>query len=144
MVSIVLVDPFIHNALLMQLLRYLAKLESTKLILWCYFAWYLAIVIRYFEASWNLWLSTLGISLVIGFALNLAAKQKGGGSDRWVVFRLYLFPFCVSSYSSLIKDRGFFLLFPTDPWSVFAALAACAAVIISAMAAKFFCKAPPL
>jgi hypothetical protein len=41
------------------------------------------------------------------------------------VFRLYLFPFCVSSYSALIKGKGFILLFPPDWKPLLIASTAC-------------------
>lgn len=96
------------------MLKYIQELQPTKLILWCYLVWYLAIISQYFDAAPSLWLSSVGIAALIGFALNLAAAQQGKQPDKWVIFRLYLFPFCVSSYSALIKGKGFFLLFPTD------------------------------
>ena len=96
------------------MIRYIKQLEPTKTILWCYLIWYFAIVSQYFDPAPNLWLSSVGIAILIGFALNLAAAQKNQRLDRWVIIRLYVFPFCVSSYSALIKGKGFFLLFPTD------------------------------
>ncbi len=105
--------------------RYITELQPAMLVLWCYLVWYVAIVIQYFDRSINLWLSSMGISALIGFALNLAASQKGRVPDRWVIFRLYLFPFCVSSYSALIKGKGFFLLFPTEPKPLLAGVASC-------------------
>lgn len=105
--------------------NYFAELPLTKLVLWCYLVWYFAIVIQYFDPTINLWLSSVGIAILIGFALNLAASQKGQMPDRWVIFRLYLFPFCVSSYSALIKGKGFFLLFPTELGPLVIAVAAC-------------------
>lgn len=110
--------------------RYLAGLENTKRILWCYLCWYLAIVFQYFDPAPGLWFSSLGIAGLIGFALNLAARQNGRSSDRWVVFRLYLFPFCVSSYSALIKGKGFFLLFPPDWKPLLVACAACFGFVV--------------
>ena len=53
------------------LIRYLANLSTGRLILWCYFIWYLAVLIRYFDPSLRLWLTSLGLSLIIGFALFL-------------------------------------------------------------------------
>jgi hypothetical protein len=32
--------------------------------------------------------------------------------DGWQIFRLYLMPFCVSSFSALVKNAGFLLIFP--------------------------------
>ena len=36
------------------LIRYLSKLTNGRLILWCYFIWYLVVLVRYFDA--NPWL----------------------------------------------------------------------------------------
>lgn len=118
------------------MIRYLARLDATTLTLWCYFCWYAAIVCQYFDPAPGLWLSSVGISFLIGFALNLAAKQKGQKPDRRVVFRLYLFPFCVSSYSALIKGKGFILLFPTEARSLLAAIGTCCAFILLALICK--------
>lgn len=50
----------------------------------------------------------MGISAVIGTALLLSVySSKTGKRDPWQTFRLYLMPFCVSSFSALIKDQGF-------------------------------------
>ena len=32
--------------------------------------------------------------------------------DPWVMFRLFLMPFCVSSFAALVKDAGYALIFP--------------------------------
>jgi len=118
------------------MIRYLARLDSTTLTLWCYFCWYAAIVAQYFDAAPSLWLSSVGISFLIGFALNLAARQKGQKPDRRVIFRLYLFPFCVSSYSALIKGKGFILLFPTEAKPLLVAIGACSAFVLLSMVCK--------
>jgi hypothetical protein len=109
--------------------RYFASLRVPKLVLWCYLAWYLAIVTCYFDPSPVIWLTALGMSAIIGIALVFATKVSGQGMERWTVFRLFLFPFCVSSYSTLIKGKGFVLVFPTQPRPFFAGIAACAAVV---------------
>ena len=111
------------------MIDYFSRLTPSKLILWCYLAWYVAIVSRYFDPSPILWFSSLGMSLLIGFALNLATRQPGQRTDRWVVFRLFLIPFCVSSYSALIKGKGFILLFPPDATSLITGAIACLGVI---------------
>jgi len=91
------------------MISYFARLNLSRLILWCYLAWYVAIVGWYFDPSPMLWISSLGISVVIGIALNLATHQPEQSRDRWVVFRLFLIPFCVSSYSAPVvvarRDR---------------------------------------
>ena len=75
------------------------------------------------------WLTALGMSALIGFALLCATRAPGRPLDRWTVFRLFLFPFCVSSYSTLIKGKGFFLIFPTERWPLLAGIGACAALV---------------
>ena len=122
--------------------RYLADLEAPKITLWCYLCWYFAIVSQYFDPSIGLWLSSLGIAVLIGIALNIAASQKGQASDRWVVIRLYIFPFCVSSYSALIKGQGFFLLFPTEVKPLLIGVGACAAFLVIVMLAKLTANRP--
>jgi hypothetical protein len=110
-------------------IRYFASLSMPKLVLWCYLAWYVTIVASYFDSSPVVWLTALGMSAIIGIALVLATKVSGQGMERWTVFRLFLFPFCVSSYSTLIKGRGFVLVFPTQPRPLIAGIAACVAVV---------------
>ncbi|MFQ3225270.1 MAG: hypothetical protein ACI8Z5_001526 [Lentimonas sp.] len=110
---------------------YFAQLKMPKLILWCYLAWYLAIVSQYFDAAASLWISSLGITAIIGFALTLATQEQGTRPNRWVIFRLYLFPFCVSSYSALIKGKGFILLFPSELHALVWGIAACCMVVIA-------------
>jgi hypothetical protein len=81
-------------------------------VLWCYLCWYLTIASLYFEPSPALWISSLGISAIIGTALILSTLSPVHRPDGWTIFRLFLMPFCVSSYSALIKGRGFTLIFP--------------------------------
>lgn len=95
-------------------LKYLKNLETPKIILWCYLVWYLTVISLYFEASLKLWASSVGISLIIGFALILSTNQQGVKQNIWVKLRLFLFPFCVSSYSATIKGYDFILLFPSN------------------------------
>ena len=111
------------------MLAYFGLLPGSKLVLWCYLAWYVAIVALYFDGSPMLWVSAAGLSIVIGIALNLATRQPAQNTDRWMIFRLFLIPFCVSSYSALIKDKGFILIFPPRRDALAVGLIACAAVI---------------
>ena len=92
--------------------RYFATLGTAKRVLWCYLVWYLCLVSFYFDASLVLWASSVGMSVIIGTALLLSTTKKGSRPDGWTVFRLFLMPFCVSSYSALIKGKGFILIFP--------------------------------
>jgi hypothetical protein len=105
---------------------YVARLPRGKVALWCYLVWYLAVVAMYFDPSLGIWINALGISGIIGVALWLGVRPPAGGRiDRWQVFRLFLTPFCVSSFSSLIKGQGFFLVFPPRASELGVASAAC-------------------
>ncbi len=114
----------------MAIVRYFAKLPAPKVVLWCYLAWYGVIVFFYFDPSPVIWLTALGMSALIGIALIFATKVPGQAMDRWTMFRLFLFPFCVSSYSALIKGKGFFLIFPMEPRPLLGGAAACVALVI--------------
>ena len=99
------------------LLHYFATLSTGRTILWCYLIWYLNIFLRYFDPSPQLWLTSLGISGILGIALLLSTAPATGTAfkrDRWQVFRLFLMPLCSSSYAAMVKDKGFFIIFPPD------------------------------
>ncbi|MDZ4814170.1 MAG: hypothetical protein SGI99_16410 [Pseudomonadota bacterium] len=99
----------------MQLLRYFANLRPGKIVLWCYLIWYLVTVITLFEPSPSLWLNSAGISAAIGVALILSVSGSSTARpDGWQVFRLFAMPFCVSSFSALIKGKGYLLILPAD------------------------------
>ncbi len=55
--------------------------------------------------------------------------------------RLFLMPFCVSSFSQLIKGKGFVLVFPPDWHEIVISLAACAAFVFAVLIVKRL--APP-
>ncbi len=99
------------------MLCYLKTLSLGQQLLWSYFIWYLAITVLYFDASPHLWFSSLGIALIVGAALVISTTcwpVSLKTLDRWQTMRLFLIPFCVSSYSSLIKGKKFILIFPPD------------------------------
>lgn len=100
----------------MNLLRYFAQLTPGRIVLWCYAVWYVVIVSRHFDPRPGLWLTSLGLSVIIGIALILSTRPTAVGQpvrpDGWQTFRLFLMPFCVSSFAALVKDEGFFLIFP--------------------------------
>jgi hypothetical protein len=111
------------------LIRYLARLSAGRLILWCYFIWYLVVLVRYFDTSPRLWLTSLGLSIIVGFALFISTAKAGAAKvklERWQVIRLFMMPFCVSSFSALVKNRGFVLIFSPKPSEILLALALCA------------------
>lgn len=99
----------------MRLLRYLANLTTGRIVLWCYVIWYVVNVTAHFDARPRLWFTSIGLSAIIGTALWISTRSASNGTtqlDRWQIFRLYLMPFCVSSFAALVKDAGFVLVFP--------------------------------
>jgi hypothetical protein len=121
------------------MLRYIRGLNGSRIVLWCYFIWYLSVVFRYFDSSASLWLNSIGIALIIGTGLVLSTAHSGASAvrlDRWQMFRLYLMPFCVSSFAALIKGRGFFLVFHPDLAGNAEALGACAVFVASVQLLK--------
>ena len=112
------------------LFRYLARLTTQKIVLWCYLIWYIATVSFYFDNSLKLWLNALGISGLIGTGL-LLSVNTGNHKDYWQTLRLYLMPFCVSSFSSLIKDKGFILFISPNPTEALITLSCCLFFIAS-------------
>ena len=94
------------------MIKYFSKTSNSKLVLWCYLILWVSTVFHHFDPSLSIWLNSLGLSIVIGLALILSV---GGFStviqNRWQTFRLFAMPFCVSSFSSLIKGKNFILIF---------------------------------
>jgi hypothetical protein len=112
------------------LIRYFAELRPGKTVLWCYLIWYLVTVINHFDPAPSIWINSIGISAVIGVGLLLSVSQRFNGSpDRWQTFRLFLMPFCVSSFSALIKGHGFVVIFPSSAFEVVVAAGACGAFV---------------
>jgi hypothetical protein len=109
-------------------LDYFRKLDTPRTILWCYAIWYGVVLVRYFDANPQIWLTSLGLSAIIGCALLLStrAAMKGPPMAGWGVFRLFLMPFCVSSFSALVKGRGFILIFSPKLEETLTAAALCA------------------
>jgi hypothetical protein len=111
--------------------RYFANLTAGKITLWCFFIWYLTTVIHHFDPAPAIWLNAFGISFIIGVALYLSVREPGKPPpDRWTVMRLLLMPFCVSSFSQLIKGRGFVLVFPPSLREIALSCGACAVFIV--------------
>ena len=117
----------------MRLVHYLSNLSKGRLILWCYFIWYLVVLVRYFDPSPRLWLTSLGLSLIIGFALYVsttAAGEKAVKLERWQIIRLFMMPFCVSSFSALVKGKGFILIFSPNLDEILIAVGLCAVLCV--------------
>ncbi|MEO8065222.1 MAG: hypothetical protein ABI821_21020 [Pseudomonadota bacterium] len=118
-------------------MRYIANLAPGKIVLWCFLIWYLATVVHHFDATPSIWLNTLGISAIIGVALYLSVREPGKPPpDRWTTLRLFIMPFCVSSFSQLIKGRGFVLVFPPGVHELAVSLSACAVFVIFVLVVK--------
>jgi hypothetical protein len=111
--------------------RYFAQLPAGKIVLWCFLIWYASTVIHHFDPTPAIWLNALGISAIIGVALYLSVNNPASPPDRWTTLRLFLMPFCVSSFSQLIKGRGFVLIFPPAPRELAMSLGACAAFVVA-------------
>jgi len=113
----------------MHVFAYLRDLRPGKVVLWCYLIWYLVLASRYFDPAPAIWLNALGISFVIGIALWLGVRTPGRPPERWQAFRLFMTPFCVSSFSALIKGKGFVLVFPPRADELVLAASACLAFV---------------
>ena len=119
-------------------MSYLATLSPGRQVLWCYLFWYLVMAVSHFDSSPRLWLTAAGISAIMGVALFLAFTPPGGRPDRWHVMRLFLIPFCVASFSALVKDKGFVLVFsPSLMEDALAAVLCVAWVAACALARRF-------
>ena len=87
--------------------------------------------------------NALGISLLIGLALYLSVRDPGKAPpDRWTILRLFMMPFCVSSFSALIKGRGFVLVFPPDPRELAVSFGACALFLLCVFTLKRLNRMP--
>lgn len=122
------------------LVRYLAGLSAGRYVLWCYFVYWAVVVARYFDPNPWLWLTAVGLSGIIGFALYVNTTRSGAARVRlggWPTFRLFLTPFCVSSFAALVKDRGFVLIFsPGWPTDIGVTAAACVGLAAAVAAAR--------
>jgi hypothetical protein len=106
--------------------QYFKAIKPGKLILWYYLIWYFTTVYFHFDPNPKIWINAVGISLVIGVALVLSV---GAGqslkANPWQTFRLFWMPFAVSSFSSLIKGQGFFVIFSPHLVEILTSLIAC-------------------
>lgn len=121
------------------MVAYLRKLSAPKTLLWCYLLWYGFVVVRYFDPNPTLWASSLGLSAIIGTGLYVStafSEAKRRVLGFWPVFRFYLMPFCVSSFSALIKGQGFVLVAHPDVEGNLTALTLCAAFCAAVAIAK--------
>lgn len=119
------------------LFRYFAALGAGKIALWCYLIWYLITVTRCFDPSPAIWLNAVGISAIIGSALVLSVSVPGASRpDPWQTFRLFLMPFCVSTFSSLTKGKGYLLILPPTLAEQGALVGSCTAFVVFVLVFK--------
>jgi hypothetical protein len=121
------------------LLRYAAGLSAGRLLLWCYFTWYLVVLVRYFEPDPRLWMTSAGMSAIIGIALYVSTTASAGVSGRlgfWPTVRLFMMPFCVSSFAALVKGKGFYLVFSPRGGDLAWGVGLCGTVLLLAFVAK--------
>jgi len=122
------------------LARYFANLTTGRIVLWCYLIWYLVVLANYFDSSLLIWLTSLGLSAIIGTALYISSTAQGNKLGRWQIARLYMMPFFVSSFSALVKGKGFILVFSPKPAEILLALGLCAAFCLAVRILKMACK----
>lgn len=118
---------------------YLAGMRQGSLVLWCYLIWYLIVLVRYFDPSPSLWFTSVGLSGIIGFGLLMSTTRTGRSKvklERWQVIRLFLMPFCVSSFAALVRGRGFILVFSPHWEELAAAAALCTMFCATVLAVK--------
>lgn len=64
-------------------INYMKSLTLGRALLWCYLIWYLVMAAAYFDPSPRLWLTSAGLSLVIGCALCAAFLAIVGVARRF-------------------------------------------------------------
>lgn len=121
------------------LIQYLYEIKLDKAILWCYLIWYVIVVCFHFDPSVKIWINSIGISAVIGTGLMLSvSSSKIGERDHWQAFRLYLMPFCVSSFSALIKEKGFILFISPNIKETIVSVSCCVLFLSVILVVKLF------
>jgi len=121
-----------------RLIQYLYEIKLDKAILWCYLIWYVTVVCFHFDPSVKIWINSIGISAVIGTGLMLSVSSSKGERDSWQAFRLYLMPFCVSSFSALIKDQGFIVFISPNIKETIVSVSCCVLFFSAILAVKRF------
>jgi hypothetical protein len=124
--------------------RYFATLPNGRIVLWCYLIWYLATLVHHFDPAPAIWLNAAGLAVLIGVALLLSTGGLQRATvDKWQTFRLFTMPFCVSSFASLIKGKGFVLVLPPAPRELALSVGACAVFVLTALLLRRRARAEP-
>lgn len=118
-------------------MRYFVRLTAGRIVLWCYLIWYLFFATRYFDPNAALWLTSLGLSGIIGIALMISTWKGRDALELWPTVRLFVMPFCVSSFAALVKGRGFILVFSPHLLENLSALGCCAGFYTLVRGAKW-------
>ena len=118
------------------LARYFANLTTGRIVLWCYLIWYLVVLVNYWDPSLRIWLTSFGLSGIIGTALYISTTAQGNKLGGWQIARLYMMPFCVSSFAALVKGKKFILVFSPRPAEILLALGLCAAFCLAVWGLK--------
>lgn len=124
----------------MKLAKYLANLTTGRVILWCYLIWYSVVLVRYFDPSLRIWLTSVGLSAIVGTALYISSTAHGNRLTRWQIARLFMMPFFVSSFSALVKGKNFLLIFSPNPREILLALGLCALFCAAVFGLKTVCR----
>jgi hypothetical protein len=130
----------LDGGLMVKIIRYLHTLTAAKQILWCYLIWYLCMLSIYFDSDPALWLNSSGLALLVGYALFLSTGP--GSLERfklrfWESFRLFMCPFLVSSFSALVKGKGFILLFSSQLYDNLLGIAFCMSFLLLVQLCSF-------
>ena len=135
--------------MLNRLVSYLGRLTTGRVILWCYAIWYVVNIACRFDPRPGIWLTSIGLSGIIGCALLISTRSSSNGTtqlDGWQTFRLFLTPFCVSSFAALVKDAGYILIFPPtrrENLIGFGAIAIFLAIVTPLRRRARICRQPP-
>ena len=98
----------------MPLVHYIASLPASRLVLWSFVIWWAVMASYYFTPDLRLWTTSLGIGVIVGFALMLSTGPISLDRFRnrfWESVRLFVCPFMVSSFSALVAGNSFVLVF---------------------------------
>jgi hypothetical protein len=125
-----------NGVLMKSLLSYFANLTTGRTILWCYLIWYLVVLFHYFDPSVRIWLTSVGLAVIVGTALYISSTAQGNRLGGWQIARLYMMPFFVSSFSALVKGMGFILVFSPRPAEILLAVGLCAAFCLAVWVLK--------
>ena len=118
---------------------YLCRLSFGRTVLWCYLIWYSIAIVLYFDSSPALWLTSLGIGLLMGFGMLFSSTgfpSRPIGLGRWQVFRFFFMPFCASSFAGTAKGHGFWIIAFPKAGETLAASLACGIFCLCVIGAK--------